>query len=147
MFSADDAKMTATVDAIRDRLWVKTPVGGIARYENDYYHQVSHDLPNVPGNPWFICSCWLAEYHIARATTLDELHAALPLLQWVRDRALPSGVLAEQMNPYTDAPLSVSPLTWSHAEYVSAIRWYAGRYRHLTGQNGGSQEPAHAQNP
>jgi len=144
MFDAASDEIARTMAAIEARLTDKSPSGGIARYENDYYHQVSQDIANVPGNPWFICSCWLAEYHIARATTLDELHAALPLLQWVRDRALPSGVLAEQMNPYTDAPLSVSPLTWSHAEYVSAVRWYAGRYRRLTGQNGGSHEPAHA---
>ena len=38
-------------------------------------------------------------------------------------------MLAEQIHPYTNEPLSVSPLTWSHAEYVSAVRWYAGKYR------------------
>jgi GH15 family glucan-1,4-alpha-glucosidase len=147
MFPAASDEIARTMAAIEARLTDKSPSGGIARYENDYYHQVSNDIANIPGNPWFICSCWLAEYHIARATSLDELHAALPLLQWVRDRALPSGVLAEQINPYTDAPLSVSPLTWSHAEYVSAVRWYAGRYRHLTSQDGNSQEPTHAQHP
>ena len=57
---------------------------------------------------------------------------ALPWLQWVQSHALPSGVLAEQINPYTHEPLSVSPLTWSHAEYAGAIRWYIGRYQHLT---------------
>jgi GH15 family glucan-1,4-alpha-glucosidase len=126
MFEATSDEIERTMAAVQDRLIVKTAVGGIARYENDYYHQVSHDIANVPGNPWFICSCWLAEYVIARAQTLDELHQALPLLEWVRARALPSGVLAEQMDPYTD-----SPLTWSHAEYVSAMRWYAGKYHRL----------------
>jgi len=41
-------------------------------------------------------------------------------------------VLAEQINPYTNAPLSVSPLTWSHAEFAGAIRWYIGKARHLS---------------
>ena len=132
MFSPTSDEMRRTMDAIQSRLSVKTSVGGVARYENDYYHQVSHDIANVPGNPWFICMCWLAEYHIASAQTHDELHAALDMLEWVRARALPSGVLAEQVDPYSDAPLSVSPLTWSHAEYVSAIRWYAGKHRRLT---------------
>ncbi|WIG57338.1 MAG: Glucoamylase [Ktedonobacterales bacterium] len=132
MFSPTSQEIRQTMEAVEQRLTIKTAVGGVARYENDYYHQVSHDIASVPGNPWFICSCWIAEYHIAKATTVNELHAALPLLEWVRARALPSGVLAEQIDPYSDAPLSVSPLTWSHAEYVSAIRWYAGKYHRLT---------------
>jgi GH15 family glucan-1,4-alpha-glucosidase len=119
------------MDAIEGHLSIKTAVGGVARYQNDYYHQVSHDIANVPGNPWFICMCWLAEYRIAQAQTEDELHQAIPLLEWVQARALPSGVLAEQVDPYSDAPLSVSPLTWSHAEYVAAVRWYYGKHRRL----------------
>jgi GH15 family glucan-1,4-alpha-glucosidase len=132
MFEATSDEMRRTMAAITERLMVKTEVSGVARYENDYYHQVSQDLGNVPGNPWFICACWLAEYQIACAQTLEELRQAQGWLEWVRARALSSGVLAEQVNPYTDAPLSVSPLTWSHAEYAGAIRWYIGKYRHLT---------------
>ncbi len=132
MFDATTDEMRLTMDMVESRLTIQTNVGGIARYENDYYHQVSHDIERVPGNPWFICLCWLAEYRIAHAQTEDQLHEALPLLEWVRARALPSGVLAEQVDPYSDAPLSVSPLTWSHAEYVAAIRWYAGKHRRLT---------------
>jgi GH15 family glucan-1,4-alpha-glucosidase len=132
MFPATSDEISKTMAAIENRLLVKAQAGGYARYENDYYHQVSHDIENVPGNPWFICSCWIAEYRIARAETIDALHEAIPLLEWVQARALPSGVLAEQMDPYSDAPLSVSPLTWSHAEFVSAVRWYAGKHRRLT---------------
>jgi oligosaccharide amylase len=131
MFDAARDEIRQTMDAIEGHLSIKTPVGGVARYQNDYYHQVSHDIANVPGNPWFICMCWLAEYRIAQAQTEDELHQAIPLLEWVQARALPSGVLAEQVDPYSDAPLSVSPLTWSHAEYVAAIRWYCGKHRRL----------------
>ena len=29
--------------------------------------------------------------------------------------------MAEQIHPYTGAPLSVSPLTWSHATFVSTV--------------------------
>jgi GH15 family glucan-1,4-alpha-glucosidase len=75
------------------------------------------------GNPWFICTLWVAQYRIAHATTLDELHSALPLLEWVRVHSLPSGIMAEQVNPFTSEPPSVSPLTWSHAEYVLTVRW------------------------
>lgn len=117
-------KVVATMKSIRDRLWVKTTVGGVARYENDYYHQVSKDIANVPGNPWFICTMWLAQYEIACARSPEDLNQALKIMQWVVDRALPSGVLAEQVNPYTNEPLSVSPLTWSHATFVMCVAEY-----------------------
>ena len=93
------------------KLWVETSVGGIARYTNDFYHRVGNDTEHVPGNPWFICTMWLAEYDIMRANNLTELNKALPILEWVVDRALASGALAEQIDPYTNEPLSVSPLT------------------------------------
>jgi GH15 family glucan-1,4-alpha-glucosidase len=141
MFSSTCDEISRTMEAIEDRLLVKSQAGGYARYENDYYHQVSHDIQNVPGNPWFICSCWMAEYRIARAETLDELHAAIPLLEWVQQRALPSGVLAEQIDPYSDSPLSVSPLTWSHAEFVSAVRWYVGKHRRLVQDAAAGKQP------
>ncbi len=139
MFEPDDPQMAQTMTALLERLHVKTDVGGYARYENDYYHQVSHDIANVAGNPWFICSCWAAQYAIARAKNDAELHAALPQLQWVVDHALPSGVLAEQVDPYTGAPLSASPLTWSHAEFIMTVRWYAGKHQRLMTRD----HPAH----
>ena len=99
-------------------------MGGIARYTNDLYHRVDNDTERAPGNPWFICTMWLAEYDIMRAKNLTELNNALPILEWVVDRALASGVLAEQIDPYTNAPLSVSPLTWSHAGFVTTMIRY-----------------------
>lgn len=131
MLPANDSRMQRTMQQLEQTLWAKTEVGGMARYENDYYYQVTHDLSLAQGNPWFICTLWLAQYRIASANTLDDLHRALPLLEWVSKYALPSGVMAEQVNPFTAEPLSVSPLTWSHAEYVLTIRWYLGKYRRL----------------
>jgi GH15 family glucan-1,4-alpha-glucosidase len=48
-------------------------------------------------------------------------------LDWAADPALSSGVMAEQVHPYTNAPLSVSPLTWSHATLVMTVREYMAR--------------------
>ena len=122
MYEPDDPKIRSTMNAIRERLWVKTGVGGIARYENDYYHQVSQDIKNVPGNPWFITTLWVAEWLARTAASSEDLKPALTLLQWAADRALPSGVLAEQVNPYTGETLSVSPLTWSHAVFAATLQ-------------------------
>jgi GH15 family glucan-1,4-alpha-glucosidase len=123
-FGVHHPMVTSTMQAVEDRLWVKTAVGGVARYEDDHYHQVSEDVEHVPGNPWFICTLWLAQYRIARALTLEQLEEALPILEWVASRTLPSGVLAEQIHPYQDQPLSVSPLTWSHATVVATVIEY-----------------------
>jgi len=124
VFGAEDAMVAATMNAVKERLRIKTTVGGIARYTNDYYHRVSNDIGQVPGNPWFICTLWIAEYEIMRAKNLTELKNTLPVLEWVVDKALPSGVLAEQVDPYTGTPLSVSPLTWSHATFVTTLIKY-----------------------
>ena len=63
-----------------------------------------------------------------RAGTEAHLWApALDILNWAAAHALPSGVMAEQVHPYTNAPLSVSPLTWSHATLVMTVREYMAR--------------------
>lgn len=124
VFEPDDEKIVNTMMAIRKNLQVNTPVGGIARYREDKYHKVSDDIDNIPGNPWFICTLWLAQWHIAKSKNREELKEALPFLEWVAERALPSGVLAEQAHPFTNKPLSVSPLTWSHAAFVATVLEY-----------------------
>jgi len=124
-FDARDEEIASEMETMRDRLWVKTDVGGCARYERDYYHQVEgNKTDDVPGNPWVICTLWQAQYHIERARTPEELKPALSLLEWVTKRTLLSGVLAEQFHPYTGEPISVAPLTWSHATFVSTCVLY-----------------------
>jgi len=48
----------------------------------------------------------------------------MDILQWAAAHALPSGILAEQVHPYTGIRFSVSPLTWSHATFVEAVQNY-----------------------
>jgi glucoamylase len=131
MFKPDDEKILPTMEAIREQLWIKTSVGGVARYTDDHYHQVSQDISKVPGNPWFICTLWLAEWYALTAKRQADLKPAMEIIKWVASHALPSGILAEQVDPYTDQPLSVSPLTWSHAAYVSTVLTYLQRKKHL----------------
>ncbi|MBC7999360.1 MAG: glycoside hydrolase family 15 protein, partial [Leptolyngbya sp.] len=83
------------------------------------------------GNPWFICTMWLAEYEIARTHSPEGLKEAAVILEWVADHALPSGVLAEQVHPYSGEPLSVSPLTWSHATFVTCVLEYLEKRRQV----------------
>jgi GH15 family glucan-1,4-alpha-glucosidase len=127
LFEADDPRLVATLDEAAARLWVAGPVGGVARYEGDGY-QRPEGIGPVAGNPWFICTLWRAQWEVRRAETRAELAGARALLEWVARHALPSGVLAEQIHPEDHHPLSVSPLTWSHAAYVSAVLSYVDRY-------------------
>ena len=127
----DDPQVVSTLRQVESRLWVQTDVGGMARYENDYYHQVEKkDTTRVPGNPWFICTLWLARYRLQGARTQEDLAPGLKLLEWAAERAFPSGTMAEQLHPYTGEPVSVSPLTWSHAEYVRTVQEYIERHAH-----------------
>ena len=120
-YAPDDEKVKNTMDQIHDKLWIPTNVGGLSRYENDSYYRQGEQAPS---NPWFVTTLWMAQYHIARAKTQKDLKPALEILEWVADHALPSGVIAEQINPQTHEPLSVSPLTWSHGTYIATVQEY-----------------------
>jgi GH15 family glucan-1,4-alpha-glucosidase len=128
-FDASDEVVEGTMNSILNKLWIRTNVGGLARYENDEYQRVSRE---VTGNPWFICTLWLTRWHIARAKSLDQLTKGMELLSWAANHALPSGVMAEQVHPFTGEPVSVSPLVWSHAEFVIAVCEYLKKYRELS---------------
>jgi len=119
----NDPRVEKTMETVESALWVKTEVGGVARYQNDYYHQVSKDIEKIPGNPWIICTLWLAEWYIAKG----DLDKGRELLQWVVSHTSESGVLAEQIHPYNNQPLSVSPLTWSHSTFVLTVVEYLNK--------------------
>ncbi len=128
MLAVDDPAVTSSLEALYKKLWCGLPVGGMARYENDPYYRENQEFP---GNPWFVTTLWYAQYLIARARTATDLASALSLIEWTAAHALPSGVLAEQLNPKTGVPLSVSPLTWSHAAYIATVCDYREKSRQL----------------
>jgi GH15 family glucan-1,4-alpha-glucosidase len=121
MYTPDDPRIVATMNAIADQLSNKGACGGIARYSNDYYFKVDPDTKKVPGNPWFMCTLWLAQWYIATAKTTHDLKPARDIINWVVAHQMPAGLLSEQLDPNTGAPLSVSPLTWSHAEFIVTV--------------------------
>jgi len=114
LFEPDGEHVRRTLDAIRERFMHGNPVEGLPRYENDYYHR--HN-PDLPGNWWFITTLWLAQY----GTELGDHRLTEEVLDWVETHMASSGMLAEQIDPDTLAPLSVSPLVWSHAEYMATL--------------------------
>ena len=128
--------VVSEMKSLRDRLWVQTPVGGCARYERDYFHQVERTKTDqVAGNPWVICTLWHAQHAIAGARSAEELRAAVPYMEWAVGRARLSGVLAEQYHPYTGEAISVCPLTWSHATFVTTVVQYVRKFEQLLAEN------------
>ncbi len=130
VLDADDKRVEETMKAVKEKLWVRN-IGGLARYENDAYQKIEHK--HYVGNPWFVCSAWLGKYYVAKAKTKEELKEALEIIKWLMKNSLSTGIMPEQLNPFNGEPLSVSPLTWSHSEFVDLIINYTNKYRELGG--------------
>jgi GH15 family glucan-1,4-alpha-glucosidase len=112
-----DTRLTSTVAKVEHDLFKTGPIGGVIRYRGDDYFLNKADCF---GNPWIVCTLWLAQYYISakRGTEAREL------IDWALARRLPSGVLSEQFDPENGSPLGVAPLIWSHAELVNTILDY-----------------------
>ncbi|NHN32952.1 glycoside hydrolase family 15 protein [Paenibacillus agricola] len=128
---ADDERVVKTMEANKEKLTIKTEIGGVARYYHDYYFQRSSDIEKVPGNPWIICTLWIAEWEIECAKTVADLAKPRQTLEWVVKHAIESGILPEQLDPFDGGPVSVAPLTWSHATYVLAVVKYREKFKQL----------------
>ncbi len=132
LFESDNVKndrVIRTMEAVERELTVKSRIGGIARYAGDPYHARCRDRNDIPGNPWVLCTLWLAEYHILRARSPGDLVRADELMTWAASQATEGGLLPEQVHPLTGEHLSVRPLTWSHAAFFLAAE--ARRRRRL----------------
>lgn len=128
VLEVDDPRLVLAMDLAKDKLTVRTPVGGIARYEGDRYYKTSSI---TQGNPWFITSLWWAQYTIARATSDDNLDPVRRSLEKIARFAGTTGILAEQLDPETGSPISASPLAWSHAEYIRTVVLYLQKCKTL----------------
>jgi len=129
---ADDPRVMSTMNQLEKILRVNSPTGGIARYQNDRYHADAPTSEAVTGNPWILTTLWLAQWHLARAKTKDDLKPIREVLDWCVKRASDTGILAEQYHPVTGRPLSVAPLTWSHATYVETILLFLEKEQQLS---------------
>jgi GH15 family glucan-1,4-alpha-glucosidase len=112
---------------LSDRLWARADesasflqrklavsTGGLARYEKDYYFRA---VESEPGNPWVISTMWMSQW----LSQIGDTDGALQHIEWAAERSETTGILAEQYHPLSGAPQSVSPLTWSHSQYIEAV--------------------------
>lgn len=128
---ADDERIVRTNQGLYEKLKVRNNIGGIARSENDDYQRVGGDYYGVPGNPWIITTLWHAQWLLAIAKKKEDLEEVRPFIEWAAKQANPAGILPEQINPFNGDPLSVAPLTWSHATFVDTILRYDKKMKEL----------------
>ncbi len=114
LFTVDSPEVQSALRVNRETFGVNTDNPGVPRYENDPYRRTSSD---VTGNWWFITTLWNAQYH----TDTGNVTEAQSILNWVKSHATATGMLGEQIDPTTDEAVSPTPLTWSHAEYISTL--------------------------
>lgn len=114
-----DERLAGTVKKVENDLLKRGPIGGVIRYVGDDYFLAKHQYG---GNPWIVCTLWLAQYYISA----DRGDEAKQLIDWALARQQPSGVLSEQFDPEDGSSLGVAPLVWSHAELVNTLLDYYG---------------------
>ena len=74
-------------------------------------------------DPWTAPTAWTA-WSLA---ALGERHAALHLLAELHRAETPLGLLPERVDAHIGTPTSTTPLAWSHAFAILAIRQFWGR--------------------
>ena len=103
---ANDERMKKTATAIESAFKFKP--GGLGRYPFDQYYN---------GNPWILTTLWLALYY----EKAGELDKAEQLIRWTLDHATELGLLSEQVDKESGAPISAIPLAWSHAFFILSV--------------------------
>lgn len=117
MFSGlafDDEMIVSSLEHVEKYLLNTSPIGGVIRFPGDGYFLAKQQYG---GNPWIVCTLWLAQLYIAGG----RIEEARGLISWSEQRALPSGVLSEQFDPENGFAIGVTPLVWSHAEYINTV--------------------------
>lgn len=116
----DDPLVEESIKTIEEKLRIHTGIDGVPRYEKDRYYVQVDGVPN----PWYITTLWLAQYYARTARKAEDIQIVEYWLNWVVKHSPLSGVLSEQLHPFTGEQLSATPLTWSHAEYVRTVMCY-----------------------
>jgi GH15 family glucan-1,4-alpha-glucosidase len=113
LFPLDSDEVKRSFDTLVTKI-MKPDFPGLPRYENDNYHR---NEQTGLGNFWFITSLWVAQY------AQESGNSALrdKIVEWVEASAGTTHMLSEQVNPVSGEALSVSPLVWSHAEYMATL--------------------------
>jgi GH15 family glucan-1,4-alpha-glucosidase len=114
LFPVDSEETVKAVTTVEHLMMSKSTPPGYPRYENDTYRR--SDEQSL-GNVWFVTSLWMAQYYLET----NRHEEAKKIIDWARDSMWPTGVLSEQVDPVSGEEISVAPLAWSQAEYLSTL--------------------------
>jgi len=64
------------MESLKEKLWVKTSVGGMARYENDHTNRLIQKLQAIPGSS----APMLADFLMERAKEEKDLADSLEIV-------------------------------------------------------------------
>ena len=139
MVSQDSKFFKNTHKQVQERLSNRGETRGVIRYERDNYFRSTKD-----SNPWFITTMWEVQRRLSQnEVTQEDLAYAQEVFDWVCKYMYPSGVLAEQLNPYNGKSLSATPLVWSHAVYINTMLLYQKKKQDLELADAGISIPVH----
>lgn len=113
-YPTDAQHLHNTVREIESSLLNQTPSKGSPRYENDGYFKISK---TSQPNSWIITTLWLGQYYLRN----NQVDKTVDILKWVHEYAIDTGAMPEQIHPENGIPISVTPLVWSHAEYINTV--------------------------
>lgn len=134
VLNENDPMFVGTKEAVEKYLHLKTGIGGYIRYQNDGYYK---DQSTGLSNPWIVTTMWELQRKITYAKNVDELKQLVGEFDWVTDRLKTYPLMAEQYHPYTGAPLSATPLAWSHSLFVETVLKYISRMEEYVRTNRG----------
>jgi GH15 family glucan-1,4-alpha-glucosidase len=112
LFAIDSDEVKNSIATAKSTFGFGPQRPGLPRFEADDY-QSADGKPNW----WPIISLWLAQYSLE----VGDDALADSVINWVTATMRDTSALPEQVNPATGENVSVEPLAWSQAEYISTL--------------------------
>lgn len=114
LFDIESPQVQSSFKTATERLKTSDNHPALARFQDDEYDRAD---PSRVGNPWYVTTLWYAQYLLETNKPAESR----TIVDWVQSRMTSTGVLSEQFHPDTLASISVAPLAWSQAEYLSTL--------------------------
>ena len=130
----EDARVRATADVVRDRLWLRSGPGGLRPHGADPggSGDSAGDAADDGAQPSVTATLWLALHSIRTARTLRELEPARTILLWCAARAGVAGLLPERLAEAAHAGAqAAAPYMPAHAWLVWTVAEYEERFREI----------------
>lgn len=128
----EDARVRATVEGVRARLWVESGPGGLLPHEIDPAAPLAQD--GIEGSeecPSLAATLWLALHGIRTARRREELDGARTILLWAAARAGATGLLPEALASPGASGEASSPSMPAHAWFVQTVAEFVERTREI----------------